>query len=297
VTGRSIGLVFLLALLWGSSYPQFKIAVETIPPLTLGALRAFFGGLLLLLLLGREIPALWRSDIPLRTYVVQALFNCVIAWVLVAWASQTIDSSLAAVLNSLSPIFTFVITWGITRHEPATARKFVGVLLGLAGVFVIIGIDALRGIGKHTAAEIACVLGSLSYAIAAVTGRRFSRTSPLVPAAGATLVAAAIMIPLALAIDRPWTLAPSMRSLLAMAGLTVFSTVAAFIVYFRLLATVGSIGTTAQAYLRILVGVGFGVLLLGESLPASLIAGVVLVVAGVVAMTLPHRKRSPRVAA
>ena len=288
--GRSLGLVFLLALLWGSSYPQFKIAVETIPPLTLGALRAFLGGLLLLMLLGRQAPALWRSDIPLRSYVVQALFNCVIPWVLIAWAVQTIDSSLATVLNSLSPIFTFLLTWAITRHEPATARKFVGVLLGLAGVFVIIGIDALRGIGKHTLAEIACVLGSLAYAIAAIVGRRFASFSPLVPAAGSALVAAVIMIPLALAFEAPWTLQPSMRSMLATAGLTVFSTVAAFIVYFRLLATVGSIGTTAQAYLRILVGVGLGVALLGEKLPASLIAGIVLVVAGVVAMTMPQRR-------
>jgi drug/metabolite transporter (DMT)-like permease len=87
-----------------------------------------------------------------------------------------------------------------------------------------------------------------------------------------------------------------MRSLLATAGLTVFSTVAAFIVYFRLLATVGSIGTTAQAYLRILVGVGLGVVLLGEKLPASLVTGIVLVVAGVVAMTMParHPGRSQR---
>jgi drug/metabolite transporter (DMT)-like permease len=98
------------------------------------------------------------------------------------------------------------------------------------------------------------------------------------------------MIPLALVFEAPWNLQPSMRSLLATAGLTVFSTVAAFIVYFRLLATVGSIGTTAQAYLRILVGVALGVLLLDEKLPATLVVGMVLVVSGVVAMTMPARR-------
>lgn len=291
MTGRSFALVFLLAFLWGSSFPQFKIAVETIPPVTLGAIRAFFAGLLLLMLLGRNAPTLWRSGVSLGNWVVQALLNCVIPWILVAWAMREIDSSLATVLNSLSPIFTFLLTWAVTRHEPATGRKFAGVLLGLAGVIVIIGIDALKGVGKHTVAEIACVLGSLSYAMAAIVGRRFATFSPLVPAAGSTLMAAAIMIPLSLAIEQPWTLAPSARSLFAAAGLTVISTVAALIVYFRLLATVGSIGTTAQAYLRILVGVGFGVLLLGEKLPPSLVAGIVLVIAGVVAMTMPDRKR------
>src|SRR5688572_8888862 len=257
-----------------------KVAIETIPPLTLAALRAFFGGLLFLLILGRQAPSLWRSGIPLRAYAVQALFNSVFPWFLVAWAMGAIDSSLATVLNSLSPIFIFLLTWAITRHEPATARKFAGVLLGLAGVVVIIGIDALRGVGKHTVAEIACVLGSLSYAIAAIVGRRFSGVSPLVPAAGSTIVAAAIMVPLALLVEQPWNITPSARSLLAAAGLTVISTVAALIVYFHLLKTVGSIGTSSQAYLRILVGVGFGVVLLGEKLPPSLVAGIVLVVAG-----------------
>ena len=149
VTGRSLFLVATLALLWGASFSLIKIAVETIPPLTVAALRGVGGGLLLFALMGRDGPALWRSGIPFRTYFAQAIFSCVIPWTFVAWASRTIDSSLATVLNSLSPIFVFLLTWGITRHEAVTARKFYGVVLGLAGVFTIIGVDALAGLGKH----------------------------------------------------------------------------------------------------------------------------------------------------
>jgi drug/metabolite transporter (DMT)-like permease len=286
VRGRALLLVATLALLWGTSYFFIKVAVETIPPLTVAALRAALSCAFLFLLLGRNVPSLWRSDIPLYAYFKQALFNCVIPWTLLSWASTSIDSSLATVLNSLSPIFMFLLTWGITRHEPAPPRKFVGVLLGLAGVVVIIGVDALSGLGTHLLAELACVVGALSYSIAGIVGRRFDRLSPLVPAAGATLVASAVLVPLALLVERPWTADPSMRSMAAMLALAVLSTGAAFAVYFKLLSTIGSIATTSQAYLRILVGVAFGVAFLGESLTPQLIAGVVLVVSGVIAMNL-----------
>jgi drug/metabolite transporter (DMT)-like permease len=296
VTGRSLLLVCTLALLWGSGFPLFKIAVETIPPLTVAALRGLFGGLLLLAILGRETPALWRSGVPARSYVAQAIFNCVLPWTFVAWASRTIDASLATVLNSLSPIFAFLLTWGITRHEAVTRLKFGGVLLGLAGVFTIIGLDALQGLGRHTLAELACVAGSFCYALSAILGRRFDKLSPLVPAVGATLASAAILVPLSILVDEPWTLRPTVKSLLGVAGLIVFSTVAAFIVYFRLIATIGTIATTSQSYLRILVGVGLSVAFLGEKLTPTLAAGIVLVISGVVAMTLPGARtpRAPR---
>ena len=286
---RSFGLVLLLALLWGSSYPLLKVSVETIPPLTVTAVRSLLGGLLLLAALGPTAARqLWQPGMP-KHHFVQGLFNCILPWMLVAWAAQSIDASLAAILNSLSPIFIFLLTWMLTRHE-ATGRKFAGVALGLTGVVVIIGIDAFRGIGKHTVAEVACVAGALCYAIAAMIGRRFDSVSPLVPAAGATLTSAMVMIPVALVFEQPWNLEPSMRSMVALGGSAVISTGLAFVVYFRLLATVGPIAMSAQAYLRILVGVALGVIFLDEKLPASVLAGLPLVLAGVIFMTMPPRK-------
>jgi drug/metabolite transporter (DMT)-like permease len=286
---RSIALVMLLALLWGAGFPLTKMAVETLPPLTVAAVRALLGGLLLLAALGPRARLLWVSARGGDTFLVQAIFNCIVPWSLVAWASRTIDAGLATILNSLSPIFIFLITWAITRHEPATPRKFVGVVLGLAGVLAIIGMNALAGLGGHTLAEVACVVGSLSYAIAGVIGGRYRHLPSLVPAAGAALMGAAVLVPLALALE-PWPAAPSMRSMLAVLGLAVFSTGAAFVVYFRLLSTIGSIATASQAYLRILVGVGLSVGFLGESFSAAMAVGMTLVIAGVVAMTLPPRR-------
>ena len=286
-----MALVFLLALLWGSSYPQIKVAVETIPPLTVAALRSLIAGVLLLAFLGPTgARQLWKAATGSSQLFTQAVFNCILPWMLLAWAVRSIDAGLATILNSLSPIFIFLMTWGITRHEPATPRKFVGVALGLVGVLAIVGVNALSGIGRHTLAELACVAGAFCYGIAAIVGRRFDGVSPLLPAAGSTLWAAVVLVPIALVVDEPWTLTPSIESILCMASLAVFSTGFAFVVYFRLLATVGSIAMSSQSYLRIVVGVGLGMVFLGERLSAGAIIGLPLVLAGVVAMTLPPRR-------
>lgn len=112
----------------------------------------------------------------------------------------------------------------------------------------------------------------------------------MAPAAGSLLCGAVILIPVSFVVDQPWTLAPSMSSLLALAGLAVFSTAFAFVIYFRLIQTLGSVGTTAQAYLRVPIGVALGVLFLGERLTSTAWIGLACVVVGVAAMAIPARK-------
>lgn len=288
---RSFALVLLLACLWGSSYPLLKVAVETIPPLTVVAARSVLGGLILLAALGPRAGLLRDvvRDSP-GPLLVQSAFTCFIPWVLIAFAMRSLDAGLAAILNSLSPIFIVLITAFITRHEPVTARKGLGVALGIAGVVAIVGIDALAGVGGQTVAEILAIAGALSYAIAGVIGVRFRDVSPLVPAAGSTLLTAVVIVPLALVVERPWDVQPSFASVAAIVAGAVLSTGIAMVVYFRLLATVGSIAMSAQAYLRIVVGVALGMVFLGESPTPQAWLGLALVVTGVVAMTLPVRK-------
>ena len=112
----------------------------------------------------------------------------------------------------------------------------------------------------------------------------------MAPAAGSLLCGAAILTPASLVMDRPWTLAPSTSSILALVGLAVFSTALAFVIYFRLIMTLGSVGTTAQAYLRVPIGVALGAVFLGETLTSTAWIGLGCVVIGVAAMTIPARK-------
>jgi drug/metabolite transporter (DMT)-like permease len=286
-------LLLMLATLWGGSYSFIKVAVETIPPLTLIAARTLIAGSLLLVALRwlnlrmPRDPAIWRR------FVVQACLNAVVPFVLIAWAERTIDAGLAAILNSTTPIFAFLLTALITRHEPVTSRKLFGVLLGILGVCLIIGLQALGGSTHQIGAELAVVMASVCFAGAAIFGREFRELHPLVPAAGSLLSGTAILLPLSMAIDQPWTLSPSAESVFALVGLSVFSTALAFAIYFRLVNTLGTVGTTAQAYLRVPIGVAIGAAVLGEALTTSAWLGLACVLGGVTAMTLPSRRRVP----
>ena len=202
-------------------------------------------------------------------FLFQACLNSVIPFTLIAWAERSIDAGLATILNSTSPIFTFLLTLAITRHEPVTARKLFGVLAGLAGICLIVGVQALSGLGEQLVAQIAIMAATVCYAGAAIFSRGFKDLDPMAPAAGSLLCGAAILVPLSLVVDRPWTLAPSASSMLALLGLAVFSTALAFVIYFRLIQTLGSVGTTAQAYLRVPIGVAIGVVFLGETLTST----------------------------
>jgi drug/metabolite transporter (DMT)-like permease len=214
----------------------------------------------------------------------------VIPWTMIAWGERSLDAGLATILNSTSPIFTFFLTLAITRHEALTSRKLLGVAAGMAGICLIVGVQALAGLGEQLTAQVVTVLAAICYAGAAIFSRGFRDLDPMAPAAGSLLCGAVILIPVSLVVDRPWTLAPSMSSMLALSGLAVFSTAFAFVIYFRLIQTLGSVGTTAQAYLRVPIGVALSVLFLGESLTPTAWIGLGCVVIGVAAMTIPARK-------
>ena len=285
-----LALLLALAALWGGSYTFIKLGVATIPPITLIAARTAIAGLLLLAIMHARGLRLPRDAATWRRFLFQACLNSVIPWTLIAWAERSLDAGLATILNSTSPVFTFFLTLAIARHETPTFRKLFGVVAGIAGICLIVGVQALSGLGEQLVAQLATVAATVCYAGAAIFSRGFRDLDPMAPAAGSLLAGAAILVPMSLVVDQPWTLAPSMSSGLALLGLAVFSTAIAFVIYFRLIQTLGSVGTTAQAYLRVPIGVALGVLFLGESLSPTAWIGLGCVVMGVAAMTMPAGK-------
>jgi drug/metabolite transporter (DMT)-like permease len=259
---------------------------------TLIAARTLIAGLLLVVIMGWRGIRLPTDAATWRRFLFQACLNSVIPWTMLAWGERALDAGLATILNSTSPIFTFFLTLAITRHETLTPRKLLGVGAGMAGICLIVGVQALGGLGEQLSAQVVTVLAAICYAGAAIFGRGFKGLDPMAPAAGSLLCGAAILIPLSLVVDRPWTLAPSMSSIRALLALAVFSTALAFVIYFRLIQTLGSVGTTAQAYLRVPIGVAVGVVFLGESLSATAWIGLGCVVIGVAAMTIPARNEA-----
>lgn len=282
-------LLCLLALLWGSSYLLIKVAVETIPPITLIAARVFIAAIFLSTIVVWKGERLPRDGRTWRLLLVQSFFTSIGAWTVLAWGQQYVDSALASVLNSTSPVFVFLITFFFTRHETTSWLKLFGACMGVVGVALIVGADALQGLGQQVLAQLAVLSGAVLYAGAAIFGKRFSHLTPLMTATCTMMWASIFLVPLSLVVDEPWTLSPSTLSMIAALILAVLGTGVALLIYFRLLRTLGSLGTTSQSYLRAGVGVALGVIVLGEHITPVIGAGIAAALIGVIAINFPKR--------
>ena len=283
-------LLALLALLWGSSYLFIKIAVAEIPPITLILMRVAGATAFLLVVIRFRNEKLPRDGRTWRMLFLQAIFNSIGAWTVLAWGQQFVDAGLAGVLNSTSPIFVFFFTALLTRHEPLGRQKLLGAIMGFFGVVLIVGVDALRGLGAEVAGQLACLIGAAFYGCAAIYGKRFGYLSASVTAAGSMICATVTLIPLAILVERPWTIGPSIAAIGATVILSVFCTGVALLIYFRLVHTIGSMGVASQSYLRAGIGVILGIGLLGETLELSTAVGILAAIFGVALINWPARK-------
>ena len=282
-------LLGLLALLWGSSYMFIKIAVADFPPFTLIAIRVTIAAILLLLIMFFRKERLPKDPKTWKMLFIQAIFNSIAAWTILVWGQQYINSGLASVLNSTSPIFVFFITLFITRHEPINNVKLLGACVGVLGVILIVGVDSLNGLGSEFLGQMAALFGAFLYACGAIYGKKFIHLSGLVTATGTMIWATICLVPLSLIIDKPWNLTPSPNAIIATLILSIFCTGGALIIYFRLVKTLGSMGVASQAYLRAGVGILLGIIFLNEHITLIIGFGLLTAIIGVVLINLPNR--------
>lgn len=284
---RDYALLLALAVCWSSTYPLTKIGLGTIPPITFISARSLIAAAFLITVLyfrGLRLP----SDLKAwKLFAQQQTINSTIPFLMITWAQQYVAAAPTVVLASTTPIFAFLITWAITRHEPATLLKLAGAILGLAGTAVIIGLDALGGLSSDIVAEAAILLATISFACATIFGLRLSDYDPMVVAAGSLLFGGCLLLPPAMIFEQPWTLRPTPQALAAVCTMGIFSSALGLMLFYMCLQRLGTLTTNAQGYLRIPIGVGLSVLLLGEAVPPNLVLGLVLVMAGVAAMTVP----------
>ncbi len=280
-------LLISLSVLWGGSFLFGKVAVAEIAPLSVTLGRVALAALalnLLLLALGQHLPsdrASWQA------FLGMGLLNNALPFTLIFWGQVHIGAGLASILNATTPLWTVVVAHLLTTDEKMNAGKLLGVLLGIAGVAVLIGPSALAGIGGDVPAMIAVVLATLSYACAGIFGRRFARMglAPLSVATGQVTAATAVMLPLVLLVDRPWTAAaPGMAAVAALVGLALASTALAYVIYFRVLATAGATNLLLVTFLIPPSALAFGVTLLGEHVLPRHLLGLGLIGGGLVAI-------------
>ena len=199
-----IGLLVLLGILWGMPYALTKIALTTIPPITMVAERvALAAGTLwaIVLVKGCKIPL--ERDIAQRLFI-QGLLGCVIPYTLITFGQQSVGSALASILNSTGPLFLCLISFMFAGQEPLTARQLFGITIGLGGVVMITGSSALAGFGAGTIGQLAILGATLSSAIGAIHARRFTSIAPEVVAAGTLTFATFLLIPLSFVVESPF---------------------------------------------------------------------------------------------
>jgi drug/metabolite transporter (DMT)-like permease len=284
---REWALLLALSVLWGGSFFFVGIAVQALPPLTIVVCRVGLASLALLAvvrLVGANLPADWRLW---RAFFGMALLNNVIPFLLIVWGQTQIASGLAAILNATTPLWTVVVAHGLTDDEKMTGRRVLGVLLGLVGVAAMIGGAAVDQLGVHILGQLAVLAAACSYAFAGVFGRRFKAmgVSPLATAAGQVTASSAMLLPVALVVDRPWTLSmPGMETIGALFGLALLSTAVAYILYFRVLATAGATNLLLVTLLIPVTACLLGVMLLGETLETNHGVGMALIGLGLAAI-------------
>jgi drug/metabolite transporter (DMT)-like permease len=282
---RELALLLLLALLWGGSFTLIKIAVGGYPPATLVAIRITVGGLVLAAIARTQGHAFPRDRRTWLRLLVQGALQSAIPFTLISWGETRIDSGLAGVINATPPMFVFAISAFVLGTVPVVGSKTAGVLLGLAGVALLAGVGSADVAGTSGLAVLAVLGASLCYALGALHGHRFGHLSAFVTASGSLLMGSLFMIPISLAVDHPWALTPSPRATLAVLALALLSTAGGSLLFFRLLKTLGSLATTSNAYLRALVSVLLGAVLLDEPLTLGIALGGALVLLGVPLVT------------
>ncbi|MBG6205331.1 drug/metabolite transporter (DMT)-like permease [Labrenzia sp. EL_13] len=281
-------LLGCLALLWGSSYMWIGLALETFPPATLMAIRVVLASAVLLLIMtfqGMGLPMDRRSW---WLFFTQSLLNSTGPWLLLAWGQQYAGTAVSSVLNSTSPLWVFALSYLVLRRgQFPGGRQLTGALLGFTGVVLIIGVGALDSLGQNLVPQLAVFFSAALYGMAALRGQFFKGLPPIVPATGTLVCSSLVLVPLSLLTEEPWTLSPNAVGWTSTIVLGLACTALAFLIYFRLLSTLGAMGTASQAYLRAGVGVFLGVMFLSERLDLETFAGICLAILGVILINWP----------
>lgn len=279
--------LLLLSAIWGSSYLFIAIGAESMPPLTLVAFRLLIGAAALQIVLRLRRTALPRSPKTLAALAFMGLTNNIIPFALITWAEvpgpHQVNSGLAALLVAAMPIFTVVFAHLALHDERFTTLKVVGVLMGFAGVAVLMSprFGSESGGAQAILGALAVVVAAISYAVAAIFSRRaLSGTPPIVIGAMQMSWSTLLLLPIALLVERPTLASIAPGAWFAVGWLGLLGSGIAYILYFGLIQRVGATRATTVTYLGPIVAVILGVLFNDETLHWTLIAGMVLIIGG-----------------
>jgi drug/metabolite transporter (DMT)-like permease len=275
---RDLARLVLLGSIWGSSFLLIKVGLEDLTPLQILLVRVFIGAAVLLAfsrLRGIRFPRrnLWGH------LLVMSIVSNLIPFTLIGWGQERIASSMAAILNSTTPLFTALLATALLVDERVNLLRGFGIIVGFLGVAVIVGFDPEGGFTGH----LAVVVASASYGVGFVYARAkvSGIASPLSISLGQMTTSTLLALPIAavdIGVDPPDLGA---ESALAVTALGVLGTGVAYILYFQLIQDVGATTASFVTYLIPIVGVLLGYVFLDEALGWNAFAGAAMVIAGI----------------
>ncbi len=277
-----------LSVVWGAAFFFYKILVGQISPFSLVFARVALSFVLLFALVILRRQSLPRTRPAWQAFFVMGMLNCALPFSLISWSESQIASGLASILNATTPMFTVLIAHFSTADERITPNRVVGIVLGILGVGVLMRPKALMTINLTSLAQLACIAAAICYACAAVYGRRFRSmgVSPLVASTGQIAGAAVLSAPLAFVFDKPWLHPPTLAisGWGALLGIAVLSTVLAYVLYFRVLASAGATNVLLVTLLTPASALLLGALVLKEHIALTSLLGMLLIFGGLLAI-------------
>ncbi|MEZ5923106.1 MAG: DMT family transporter [Hyphomicrobiaceae bacterium] len=283
-------LLFLLAAIWGGSFTFIKMGVATVPAATTTFSRLVVASAIML-----AITA-WKGErMPLGGRLCGIIFLTSITgnalpFTLISWGEERIDSGLAAILMGVMPLTAMLIAHALTTDDRLTPAKMAGVALGFAGLVVLIGPSRLSGLGGDVMRELAVAAAAVSYGINANVTRSLTGAPQYATIAAVMMVSALIMLPVSLVSDRPWTLDPSLASVLAIVLLGIFQTAIGTVMLFMIVRRQGASFFSQINFLVPISGVIWGAVVLGERPGLSAFAALATILLGVAVARMGRRQ-------
>jgi drug/metabolite transporter (DMT)-like permease len=271
-------LLIILSAIWGGSFYFFAVIIKELPVFTIVFFRVFLATValwLIVVLTKQQLPEFRNSW---HNYLLMGLFNNVIPFSLIVWGEQRVAPGLAAVLNASTPFFAVVVAHLSTQNEKLTWNRLGGAMIGLTGVAALVGFDAVKNLGTDLVFQLAIVGASVSYGISTIFGRRLTGAAPIVTAASQTAVSSAMLLPLMLMIDHPFSIAaPSLNAVLSLIALALLCTALAYVIFFNIVKRAGMTNVTLVTLLVPVSAMFLGAMFLNEQISGRHFLGMAVI--------------------
>jgi drug/metabolite transporter (DMT)-like permease len=285
----------VIALIWGASFLFIKVAVQDMSPMVLVLIRASSGFIaLVVIVLARRrsiFPDFGRRLLP---FVVMGIANGVFPWIAIAWGEERISSGLASILNATTPLWAAILVYWVVPLERPSAINYAGVLVGLAGVVILVLPDITAGsIRGDLLGTGAVLLASVSYAVAALYQRRKLRGMNVYEGNLGQLAFTALLV-LPLAAPSVPAVHLELKSVAAVLALGILGSGIAGVLYYYVLNSLGPVRGSGVTLLVPVTAVFWGAAILHEAVTVAILVGMVVILAGVVLTNVGRNASSPK---